>query len=491
MAVTKEIEVSDPQDEILTSCCNRNLFLAGIGSGKSHCGGLVSADFIINYPFMRGFIGANTHQQLSKSTLDRIFKVWSTNFGWKRDVHYVVNKIPPKAWIKYGEQLESYDKTISFNNGCLILTSSLENYTAIDGTEFGWGILDETKDTKEEAVKEVIIGRLRQPGMWINPDGELVTLDGQGHESYNPLFIFTSPAKVDWINEWFGISDQEVIEEIHSLIFSKTTYYVKESNDMKVVISSTYHNEDNLPKGFIEGLIRDYAGNPTRLNMLIYGSPVAKTGGEYVTGFDRMTHVKPVQFDPEKAVHCSFDFNVTPYNTLLLFHVVKLNSGKYQMRFFDEICLESPRNNTEAVCREAFDRYVEKAKGLFYTGDESGKKRDTRGYEHDFDIIERMFHKKITNASNRRFRRNPSLTASRDFINKLLAGGFDHIEPTIIDPKCKNLIKDLEFLKEAPDGGPLKQKTKGQNGEMYEKYGHCFDAFKYAHIATYSAYFEI
>jgi hypothetical protein len=138
------------------------------------------------------------------------------------------------------------------------------------------------------------------------------------------------------------------------------------------------------------------------------------------------------------------------------------------------------------VCREAFEKYVSKSSGVFYTGDESGKKRDTRGNEHDFQIIERMFHKKIHNASNRRHRSNPGLTASRDFINKLLAGAIDAIEPTIIDPKCKNLIKDLE----GPDGGPLKQNVKDQNGAQYEKYGHCFDAFKYGHIATFRAFFD-
>lgn len=489
MGSVKEIEVSAPQDEILSSCCNRNLFLAGVGSGKSQSAGYLSADFIINFPNVRGFIGANTVKQLSNSTLDRIFKVWALSFGWKQDVHYVVDKIPPKHWIKFGEKLKSYEGTICFDNGCLIFCSSLENYSAIDGTEFAWALLDETKDTREEAVKEVIVARLRQAGIWVNTDGNFVkTPTGK---AANPLYIFTSPAKVDWINDWFGISDQEVIEEIHSHIFSKTDFYCSEKDDMKVVISSTYHNEHNLSQGYIERIIKDNAGNPSRINMLIYGSPVAKTGGEYVAAFDRMIHVKPVSFDPDKGVHTSFDFNVTPYNTLILAHVVKLQNGKYQLRVFDEICLESPRNNTEAVCIQAYEQYVSKGKDLFYTGDESGKQRDTRGYEHDFNIIERVFHKKINNASNRRMRRNPSLTASRDFINKILAGGIDSIEPTIIDPKCKNLIKDLEFLKEAPDGGPLKQKAKGQNGEQYEKYGHCFDAFKYLHIATFSAYYEV
>jgi hypothetical protein len=488
MTAIKKIEVSDPQEEIITSCYSRNLFLAGVGSGKSHTGGLISADFIRNFPHVRGFIGANTNNQLSRSTLDRIFKVWAEVFGWKRDVHYTINKTPPKSWIKFGEQFESYEKIICFNNGAVIFTSSLENYTAIDGVEFAWAVLDETKDTREEAVKEVIIARLRQSGMYLTESGNAVKYDTG--TAFNPLYILTSPAKVQWLNEWFDISDQGTVEEIHRHIFSKTDYYVRVKDGKKVVISSTYHNEDNLPQGYIDNLIRDYSGNENRLNMLIYASPVAKTGGEYITKFERNIHVKPVVFDKEKSVHTSFDFNVTPYNTLLLSHVVKLQNGKYQIQIFAEICLESPRNRTEENCRDAWEKYVQYCAGVYFTGDASGKNRTTTSNEHNFDIIERMFRRKLTSASDRRFKRNPSLQKSRDFIEKILFGGFDMIEPTIIDPSCKRLITDLEFLKEAPDGSPLKQTAKGENGETYEKYGHLYDAFKYLHIATYESFFD-
>ena len=149
----KELNVSKPQYEILLSTKQRILSLAGQGGGKSHTGGLLSAEFIVNYPHIRGFIGANTYSQLSKSTLDRIFTVWEKDFGWVNGKHYTVDKIPP--WKHFGSKLKDYEGTICFNNGCLLFTASLDNYKAIDGTQFGWAILDETKDTKEEAVKEI------------------------------------------------------------------------------------------------------------------------------------------------------------------------------------------------------------------------------------------------------------------------------------------------------------------------------------------------
>jgi hypothetical protein len=43
----QELEVSEPQREILLSTKQRILGLAGQGGGKSHTAGLISADFVL------------------------------------------------------------------------------------------------------------------------------------------------------------------------------------------------------------------------------------------------------------------------------------------------------------------------------------------------------------------------------------------------------------------------------------------------------------
>ena len=45
------------------------------------------------------------------------------------------------------------------------MLASLDNWKAIDGRTISWALLDETKDTPEAAVKEVIISRLRKIGL--------------------------------------------------------------------------------------------------------------------------------------------------------------------------------------------------------------------------------------------------------------------------------------------------------------------------------------
>lgn len=472
----KELNVSSPQYEILTSTKQRILSLAGQGGGKSHMGGLISGEFIVNYPEMRGFIGANTYSQLSKSTLDRIFTVWKNDFGWANGVHYVVDKIPP--FEHYGSKLKDYSGTIVFNNGCMIFTASLDNYKAIDGTQFCWAILDETKDTKEEAVKEVITGRLRQMGLWVDKDGTVynseLKANGIDVVAWNPLYILTSPAKVAWINEWFELSDK--YEEISKRIFSKTDFYNLETSDKKVVIYSTYHNEDNLPSNYIEQRKKDLAGSPNLIDMLIYGSPIAKSGGEFFSQFSRMKHVKDVKFIDNVPVHVSLDFNVTPYITMTCWQIIN-NDGVFTSQCFDELCLKSPKNNTEDLCRELIQKHLstKKIPALFYYGDASGNNRSTQSKEHNFQILERVLSKYLNYNSNRVHKRNPAIISTRDFMNKIFVEGLPI--KLLIDNSCRNLIADFEFMKESPDGGKMKTMAKDENtGSTYEKYGHCFAA---------------
>lgn len=482
----KSIILSKPQEEVLRSTKQRILALAGQAGGKSHIAGLISAELIINYPQARGFIGANTHNQLSKATLDRVFQVWGEMFNWKRDKQYTVNIAPPKEWIKYGQKLESYEKTICFDNGAVIFTASLENYMAIDGTEFTWGILDETKDTREEAVKEVITGRLRQKTLWAK-DGLIYDKPIDGSVSWNPLYVLTSPAKVRWINEWFELDDK--YEEISKKIFSKTDYYTLETKDKQVVIYSTYHNEKNLASGYIEQRLADLKGSPHLVDMLIYGSPIAKSGGEFFSQFRRLEHVQ--EFEMEDApIHISLDFNLVPYITMTCWQII-LKDEIYQVNCFDEICLKSPKNNTEDLCKEfEFRHLYNKKYPIFYYGDYSGRTGTTivKDDIHNYTTLERCLSKYLNDNSNRATRKNPSITGSRDFCNKAFVEGLPiRIK---IHPRCKNLIADLEFLKEGPDGKKLKEYAVDESGRRYEKLGHCGDSFIYFLISAFNSFYK-
>lgn len=519
----RELKYSDPQQDVLQTTADRVLFHSGVGSGKSQCIGVLSAEFVLNNPELTGFIGANTYQQLSKSTLFRVFEVWEKDFGLIRGVHYVVDHIPPKGFIKIGADLKTYENVISFNNGAKIFVASLENYEAIDGTELGWACLDETKDTKEEAVKAVIVARLRQKGVLIDSQGKLyktlvynpetknvdnilqqkldsgeIIFDAKQEcyfkgsiklKGYNPLYIFTSPAKTKWLSDWFGLDEDA--EEITASIFTPGEYFRKRKGRQLVVISSTYHNQENLPPGYIQGLIDDYAGSEGLIDMQVYGSPFGKSGGEFITTYSRLKHVK--EFEPweNEPVHLAFDFNAVPYITCTLWQIKRNpETNRYLCRAFDELCLENPKNDSESLSEEIIQWYEKLLKnGIFYYGDYSGGNETTvsKNLKTNYQAIENKLRRYMSNSSKRVIV-NQSLEKRRRFMNKLFKG----VLPVDIEIhyKCKELRADLEFCKEGPDGGKLKSEVMGKNGRKYQDRGHCLDSAEYLFTSAFDRLFK-
>ena len=272
-----EIRLSAPQAYILTSLKRINLFLAGVGSGKTHLGGVVSGVLLTTAPKTFGFIGANTYNQLNTSTMLRIRETWKALFGWTEGRDYVVGKQPPKGFATEGHNFDRYDGILSHRSGGVVFLGSLDNARAHDGKEFAWALLDETKDSRENDVKEIILARLRQKGLYYGTNWQINDKEGT---PFNPLYIFTSPAKVQWINDWFELD--RFRPEIESRIYSEVDFFKKQFSDKCIAISSTYHNAANLPNDYIDTLINNLTEE--RANALVYGNPFTRTGGEFYPG---------------------------------------------------------------------------------------------------------------------------------------------------------------------------------------------------------------
>ena len=142
------MKFSKPQSYILTTTKQIVLAMFGVGSGKTHMIGFKSGYLIINFPQATGFIGANTHKQLDKSTLNSVRKRWQEIYGWVKGEDYVEGVIPPTEW-GITTDYKNYNNLIVFKNGAIVMTGSMENAKAIDGVEFSWAFLDETKEGVE------------------------------------------------------------------------------------------------------------------------------------------------------------------------------------------------------------------------------------------------------------------------------------------------------------------------------------------------------
>lgn len=490
-ALQKEITLSKAQYAIWSSTHQVNLFMGGQGSGKTALMAILAARFIQQFPQMLGLIAANTYLQLTISTMKRILSTWATycdlhEYSERTGVgDYVIGKQPPEHFERH-HKFPKYDHIISFSWGACVVIGSLDNYKAFDGSEFGWELLDETKDTREEAIDDVLVGRLRQAGMYIQA-GEITDapIDEQGNanEPFLPLYIFTSPAKVPWLNEKFALGLYE--EEIRGTIYypEKKPYFFKKETKPNhfVAISATHLNRKNLPANYID--LQSARISSDKQGMLIFGDPFAKTGGEFIKHFDGMKHVADVAdtYDPELPLHLSFDFNSVPYITCLAYQV----RGKAVTQI-KEFCLPAPQNSTPALCDVLNKHFAGQVAKVYIYGDPSGNSKNknttTREKKGDFDVIKTSLNFKLVDKVKSTA---PSVSVSRDFLDLILEkeqGGIS----LVIDKNCTKTLDDFKYTKEGASGEMEKKTVRDtKTGVVYQPYGHPMDTKRYFFVQCF------
>lgn len=520
----REIELSDPQSEVLAARASMIAEISGQGGGKTGTLSWSVGYLITKFPEAKGFIAANTNMQLQQSTLTSVltklgddFKMSEYNQSTNPRGHYVIGKTPPKHWKESKHKFSNYNGIMSFWNGARVFLGSLENYIAHDGKEFAWAHLDETKDTKKEALTSVILARLRQKGLWVDEAGvtlwaPLITnevAERQGLKAWNPCYIHTSPAEgnVDWLVELLGISPYE--KEIKEAItrnggmdyFYKNIVVIDPDNgfptDTSVVIYSSHHNEQNLPPGHISKMKSRMSA--AEILKFVYGYPFGKNGGEYYPGFDRFKFVKKVVYDPKIAIFPTWDFNATPYVTCLLSHIDyvtryydDIEKKKYneprpgrrpmevlRFRYFKEYTVQD--STTEGTAQMVVDDYGENNPDVFVNGDASGYSRiEGLGTMTQFKLIENAWRGKIYLGEgwNRTKKVNIQNTKRRDLMNRIWEGKIPEVEIEI-DESMVNTIRDCEYLLKGKDGGKHKELEKDKNGIKFQKLGHTSDALEY------------
>lgn len=200
-----------------------------------------------------------------------------------------------------------------------------------------------------------------------------------------------------------------------------------------------------------------------------------RTGGEFWKDFSPNKHIKKHVWDEDNALHISWDENVNPYLTCLIFQV----KGA-EIRQIDEICLEDPRNRVRHVCAEFKKRYpVERVESLFIYGDRTSVKEDTKKEkgENFFTDIQNLlpeYHPKLRLQTV-----NPSVAKSGDFVNQIFAGRIESMSFSI-DPRCKKSLYDYTYALEDGEGGlAIVHKRHPLTKVQYEEYGHCSAALRY------------
>jgi hypothetical protein len=199
-----------------------------------------------------------------------------------------------------------------------------------------------------------------------------------------------------------------------------------------------------------------------------------KTGGEFYKCFELDKHVGVCAYDPELALHISWDDNVNPYLPMGIFQI----KGK-EVYMIDEIAGENPNNTIKAVCNEFKRRYPAHSSGLFVYGDATANKEDTKlekGYNFYRLIMEQLQEYRPT---SRVMNHNPSVVMRGNWLNTVLEKELGGVK-IMIHVGNNNTTKDFVNLKEAADGTKSKDmETDTKTKVRYQKYGHFTDLFDY------------
>jgi hypothetical protein len=191
--------------------------------------------------------------------------------------------------------------------------------------------------------------------------------------------------------------------------------------------------------------------------------------------FDRAAHVKPVQYDRRLPLFWSLDFNINP-----MCSVIGQREGE-TISVLEEVVLAD--SNTLAAC-EAFSQRTSLMLARSYGpiqvevyGDATGDARQSSASRTDWQQVRDFFarHPDRYRAQFHVGGSNPAVRDRVNCVNAMLLNQAGQMR-VIIDPKCKQLIQDLERVHWKADthGNPLNEIDKSDPART-----HVSDALGY------------
>ena len=293
------------------------------------------------------------------------------------------------------------------DTGSRIVFRPVDEFERLRGTNLAWFGLDELTYTPEAAWLR-LEGRLRDP--------KAQRLCG---------FAVWTPKGYDWVYRKF--------------VDGPTKGY-------GVVVAQAYENRFLLSRvpDFYDRLRESYDEQFFQQEAL--GAYLSLSGGTVYSSFARAQNVTEMGPDQRLPLLWALDFNVDPMSSL----VVQIAGGK--VRVLDEIVLRN--GTTMEACEEFLKKYPEHLAGVHVYGDASGNQRQTTGAS-DYEMIREYLQAHSGMALQYHVpRANPSVRERINLTNAKLRSATGEVG-LLVDPKCKELIKDLEQVTYKADSNAI------------------------------------
>jgi hypothetical protein len=428
------------------------LYGGAAGGGKSMLGCIWQIYRRLKYPGTRGFIARRELKALKASTLVTFFDV-------ARQMGYSNGKV-----YKYNPS----NSTITFMNDSVITLVDLAympsdpDYETLGSVPFTDGFIDEAGEVRERAA-EIIKSRIR----YKIADYGLI-----------PKILYCSNPSDSWLKSRF--------------VKDKNGEVVKLKPYQKYIQAKLLDNPDPKFRAVYQRQLESLTSAYDRARLLDGDWDAhPRTGQEYYHNFNHDIHVRDdFDFEPNRATHISFDFNSHPYMTMLEIQI-EVKAGIWNVYVIDEYCFTHPHNTTYDVVQAFKQKRWDKLSALYYYGDHTGKNLNTAAMQnirHNYDVVELVLAGRLNNNSDRVIPNQPVLIR-KEFVIDILSGKL----PIRLNlhRRCKNLIHEMTFMKEQPDGTKHVEMTKDEiTGKPYEKYGHLTDALEYFLTSAFKDYYE-
>jgi phage terminase large subunit len=308
--------------------------------------------------------------------------------------------------------------------GSRILFRAVDEFERLRGTNLAWFGLDELTYTSEEAWLR-LEGRLRDP--------DAVRLCG---------FAVWTPKGFDWVYRRFIRERVEGYEAILAAAFEN------------------HHVLDKIPD-YYERLKRSYDERFYEQEAL--GTYLNVNAGAVYHAFLRERNVQELKLDPAQALFWALDFNVNPMSS-----VIAQKSGE-EIHVLDEIVLN--RASTQQACEEFNLRFPNHQAPVVVYGDASGNKMQTSGTS-DYAIISEYLQR--NGYMNYRMQvppANPRISDRVALMNAQLLSAYQEVQ-LFIDPRCKELLKDLEEVTYKPDSGIIDKEKDPKRTHLSDALGY-------------------
>jgi len=376
----------------------------------------------IKYPKTIGMIAASNQTQLNTVAVAQLTKLLD-----QCGVSWVRGEEPKWGYVS---KFTNHTNVLSIITGAqILLRSFFETGGAADrnirGLNLGYAWLDESRELSSE-VFDVILACLRDP-------------NGPCH-----MRLTSTPNGKDW--QWRKFLSEDKLKG--------TTCH-----------RWTTHENKHLDKSFAASL-KERLDTDT-YNQEVLGS-IVDFGANQVFRFTRERNVLPLEFNSKLSLYYSTDLNVQNYSGV----IVQYDPRSKTAYVLDEIYFRN-NGNTARACEEVLLRYSEHIKlvpEFLYMADEAGQARSTRVSYNDIDIMQQAF-KKIPNSRTLNGPRKPMVVESVTALNGMLDPA-DKVVRLYVDPKCKQLIKDLESCRWL-EGEPRKMDKSDPD------LTHCVDSLRY------------